>query len=105
MNRGCVLFNPVRACVSQELGTSPMRGKKGAQHKESNKHMLYLGDIKQSKSYQVSVSKRSEIARPEKEKNVGRRIFVRGGTVPALSGSLHGWFFFLIPLVWCYESP
>ena len=56
-------------CV-RELGTSPMsmRGKKGGQHKESNKQMLYLGDIKQSKSYQVSVSKRSEIARPEKEK-------------------------------------
>ena len=80
MSRVCVLVRPSTGMCLRELGTSPVRGKKGAQCKESNKHMLYLRDIEQSKELSgLSL----EIARPEKEK-----MRVVEGVVPEPSGSL-----------------
>jgi hypothetical protein len=90
MSRVCVLVQPSTGMCLRELGTRPGRGKKGAQCKESNKHMLYLRDIKQSK--ELSCLSLDEIARPEKEKV---RV-VEGGCSRAIGQlTIHRSFFFL----------
>ena len=89
---------PTTGMCVRELGTTPMRGKRGAQRKESNKHMLYLGDIKQSKSYQVAVSLRDQRSLGRKrKKNVGSSKFCKGSdSCSRAIGQLtiHGSFFF-----------
>ena len=80
MSRVCVLVQPSTGMCHRELGTRPVPGRKGAQWKESNKHMLYLRDIEQSKSYHVSVSR--SLGRKRKKCGSSR------GVVPEPSGSL-----------------